>query len=296
MNDREAITAAIADAGLDRDLVRTRDLSGGCIHRVCEAGLDDGGSIVAKLGSADAVGMFEEEAAGLRALAATETVVVPRPIAVGVYLDRAVLLMTALQPGRADDASWRRFGAALAELHAFDTGARYGFEIDNHLGTTFQPNTWCDDWVEFNARYRLGYQIELAREHGRLTDDEAQRLERLIDRLEKLIPRKPKPSLLHGDLWSGNAMPTGDDQGEPHVAVIDPAPSIGDGWADIAMMRLFGGFSPACFDAYADAVADHDRVEQRIAVYQLYHLLNHVNLFGRGYAGQAMAVAARLGC
>jgi len=109
-----------------------------------------------------------------------------------------------------------------------------------------------------------------------------------------MIPDRPKPAWLHGDLWSGNALPTTDADGSSRIAVIDPAAYIGDGWADIAMMRLFGGFPAACFHAYEQCVDDDDRIEKRIAVYQLYHVLNHLNLFGRGYAGQALAIADRL--
>jgi fructosamine-3-kinase len=121
------------------------------------------------------------------------------------------------------------------------------------------------------------------------------RVERVIGRLETLIPQRPKPALLHGDLWSGNALTAVDEAGAQRIAVIDPACSYGDGWADIAMMKLFGGFPSHCLDAYAAEADDRDGLEARLAVYQLYHVLNHVNLFGRSYAGQAMALVAALG-
>lgn len=299
MTGSAAVERALADAGLPSSVRNVRELSGGCIHRVCEITLGDGTNVIAKMNRADQVALFEEEAAALKALEETGTVLVPRPLGVGAYAGAAVLLITALAPGapgRATDAAWRRFGEELAALHAADAGQRYGFHIDNHLGSTYQPNTFCDDWVVFNARYRLGFQVELSQQNSLLTKEEARRLETLIDRLDEFIPDAPRPSLLHGDLWSGNALPTTDERGESRIAVIDPASYIGDGWADIAMMKLFGGFSPSCFDAYARAVDDHDRLEQRVAVYQLYHVLNHVNIFGRGYAGQAMGLAGGLGC
>ncbi|MDY7108210.1 MAG: fructosamine kinase family protein [Planctomycetota bacterium] len=298
MSGEAAIERALADAGLPTSIRSLRELSGGCIHRVCEVTLDDDSRIVAKMNRADQVLIFREEAAGLTALAETNTVLVPRPLSVGAHGDTAILLMTALAPapGTATDRAWRSLGEELAALHAVDVGRRYGFHADNHLGSTFQPNTFCDDWVDFNARYRLGFQVELGRQNGLIGRDEARRLEMLIDRLGEFIPASPKPALLHGDLWSGNALPTVDEEGEARIAVIDPATSIGDGWADIAMMKLFGGFPPSCFDAYARAVDDHDRVESRIVVYQLYHVLNHVNIFGRGYAGQAMSLVGTLGC
>ena len=296
MSERHALQSALADAGLPDSTDDLRDLSGGCIHRVLEVRLADGSSIVAKINSADRLPLFEEEAAGLRALHETGAVLVPSPLIAGAYEGRAILLMTALKPGRATDDAWCALGRELAALHAADAGARYGFHADNHLGSTFQPNTFCDDWVEFNARHRLGFQVDLAERGNALTGREIARLRGLIDRLDLFIPRTPRPALLHGDLWSGNALPTVDESGSPRIGIIDPACSIGDGWADIAMMRLFGGFSPGCFAAYADATDDRDRLDQRIAVYQLYHLLNHVNIFGRGYAGQAMTIADRLAC
>jgi len=296
MNASPAIKRALQASDLPADGAAMRDLGGGCIHRVRWVTLRDGQAVVAKTNRAAMLALFEEEAASLQAIAATQTVLVPQPLVTITHDDEAVFLMTALAPGTATQRVWHRFGEELAQLHAGDADTRYGFEIDNHLGTTPQPNTWCDDWVEFNSRYRLGYQVELARESGRMDAQEVGRVGAVIDRLDRLIPRRPKPALLHGDLWSGNALVAVSGGGDPRIAVIDPACSIGDGWADIAMMQLFGGFSPSCFEAYAAAVDDRQEVEQRVAVYQLYHVLNHVNLFGGGYVSQAIALAGRLGC
>ena len=297
MSDRQAIEHALTKAGIQSRIVAGRDLSGGCIHRVVEITLADGTPLVAKANSADHLVMFQAEAAGLRTLAATNTILVPKPLAVVQHNTTAVLLMTAIEHARATNAAWRRFGEELAALHSRDTRSpqgRYGFQSDNHLGATPQPNGWCDDWVQFNADHRLGHQLTLADDRRLLRGDEAARIQRVIDRLEGLIPRRPRPALLHGDLWSGNALATVDENGIERIAAIDPACSIGDGWADIAMMRLFGGFPRTCFEVYAANVEDHDQIERRIAVYQLYHVLNHVNLFGRGYLAQAMALVARL--
>lgn len=290
---RPAIERALADAGISDPITSVRDLSGGCIHRVSELTLADGRKLVAKTNEASLREVFREEAAGLAALAATETVLVPQPLAVTVAGAEAVLLMTAIPPGPATDAGWRRFGCELAALHQTrpDRGRAYGFDADNHIGSTPQPNAWCDDWVEFNAEHRLGYQVDLAERRRALAGREVKRLRQAIARLDELIPRRPAPGLLHGDLWSGNALPAAGER----IAVIDPACSYGDGWADIAMMQLFGGFPSACVEAYAGEVDDHDDLETRIAVYQLYHLLNHVNLFGGGYLGQAMAIVRSLG-
>ncbi|MHC4107064.1 MAG: fructosamine kinase family protein [Planctomycetota bacterium] len=296
MSVSPVIKRALQASDLPADGATMRDLGGGCIHRVRRVTLRDGRAVVAKTNRAAMLPLFEEEAASLRAIAATQTILVPQPLVTITHDDEAVFLMTALEPGAATQKAWRSFGEELAHLHAGDAGTRYGFDIDNHLGTTPQPNTWCGDWVEFNSRYRLGYQVELARESGRMDAHEVGRVGAVIDRLARLIPRRPKPALLHGDLWSGNALPAASGEGEPRIAVIDPACSIGDGWADIAMMRLFGGFARGCFEAYTAAADDRQDVEQRVAVYQLYHVLNHVNLFGGGYVSQAMALVGRLGC
>jgi protein-ribulosamine 3-kinase len=297
MSREAVIDRALREAGIDGPVTAARDLSGGCIHQVLELTVADGRRLVAKLNDAARVGLFQEEAAGLAALGRTRTVLVPDPLAVVAEGAASVLLMSAITPGRAGADAWRRFGRELAALHAADAPREpaYGFETDNHLGTTPQPNGWDDDWVRFNAERRLGHQLKLAAGRGLLRAGEARRVDRVIARLDAIIPRRPKPALLHGDLWSGNALPAVDSRGDDRVAVIDPACSFGDGWADIAMMKLFGGFPPACFDAYAAEAEDRDGVEARIAVYQLYHVLNHVNLFGRGYAGQAMALAGILG-
>lgn len=296
MSSREAIEHSLHEAALEQTIISIRDLSGGCIHRVQETCLHDGATVVAKTNSAAHLHMFQEEADGLRALAHTNTLLVPRPLAVIESAGVAVLLMTAIKSAAVSPRAWTRFGEELARLHQTDAGRRYGFQTDNHLGTTAQPNTWCDDWVRFNAEHRLGHQLDLAAKRGRLDTSEAARIQRVIDALEDHIPRQPKPALLHGDLWSGNALPAcGGHDATERIGVIDPACCIGDGWADIAMMKLFGGFPENCIEAYAANIPDHAQRDSRIAVYQLYHVLNHVNLFGRSYVGQAMAIAGSLG-
>jgi len=287
-----AIRAALQSAGLCDDVKSSHSLTGGCIHEVRHLTLADGSEVVAKINDARSLGIFQEEAAGLEALAKTNTVLTPTPLGASSHDGKAVLLMTALRPASANEETWRTFGKELVALHATDVGSRYGFGTDNHLGSTPQPNAWCDDWIEFNTEHRLGHQLRLLK--GVLSGDENQVIRSVIGNLDKYIPAKPKPSLLHGDLWSGNALAALDDRGQTRIGVIDPACYIGDGWADIALMRLFGGFPKPCLDAYASAVDDHDRIESRVAVYQLYHVLNHITIFGRGYVSQAMSLARGL--
>ncbi|MCA9290271.1 MAG: fructosamine kinase family protein [Phycisphaerales bacterium] len=293
MIDDRRILDALRAAGITEPPVAAPPLGGGCIHEVRRVDFDTRPSLVAKIGTGARAGMILEEARSLDALRTTATVPVPDRIGLHRTPDAAVLLLDCLRPGPPDPDAWRAFGVRLAALHRADGPGRYGFDTDNHLGTTPQPNAWSDDWVEFNAQCRLEPQIRRARDAGLLDAGAAARLDLVVDALHRLVPRRPRASLLHGDLWSGNALTILTDDG-PSVAVIDPACSYGDGWADIAMMRLFGGFPASCLDAYADAIDDHDDLDARLAVYRLYHVLNHVNLFGRGYVGSAMDLAARL--
>jgi len=294
MSTERELAGALAAAGYGAEVTETRVLTGGCIHDVRRLTLADGTTVVAKIDRADRYGLFEEEAASLRALAATHTVLVPEVRSVVREGPVAVLFLAVLEPCPAGPDQWRRFGHELAQLHLSESTCEYGFETLNHLGTTPQPNGWCDDWVHFNAEHRLGHQLTLAVEGNLLAAEESRRVERVIERLGSLIPRRPRPALLHGDLWSGNALAAADERGDARIGVLDPACSYGDGWADIAMMQLFGGFPQACFDAYADSVPDAPRLQTRLAVYQLYHVLNHLNLFGRSYVAQAMELARRL--
>jgi fructosamine-3-kinase len=304
---RDHLVNLLEAAGIAGPVARVTELSGGCIHRVMKVEVRGGCTVVVKTSAAaGSLQQFEAEAAGLRALHATATVPVPHPLAAVEHRGIAALVLEYLAPAprAVDDEAWSTFGRELAALHAAFAGDQYGFAHDNHLGSTPQPNGWMDDWVEFNRARRLGHQLRLARDAGLLHSDEAAIIERVIRDLDRLLPRRPRPSLLHGDLWSGNALATTDAEGSVRIALIDPACSIGDGWADIAMMRLFGGFPQACFEAHAARAAEGSapmphgaggpELTARIAVYQLYHVLNHVNLFGRGYVAQAMSLAALL--
>jgi fructosamine-3-kinase len=269
-------------------------LSGGCIHSAQRARRDDGSDVAVKSNTPEALAFFEEEVVGLRRLAETKTLIVPEPFGCAADDEHAVIVMQYLPPARADAAAWQRFAEKLAALHLADAGERYGFDGDNHLGPTPQPNSWYDDWIDFNADCRLGHQLKLNRDAGRLSSGDGRLLERLIDRLGDLIPDKPHPSLLHGDLWSGNAMPTLDEAGEPTVSVIDPACYVGDALADIAMMQLFGGFPQDVYGTHADLIPEaRTNRRERLDVYQLYHLLNHLHIFGPGYHGQVLAIARR---
>lgn len=289
-----AIEAALRQAAIGGRIESVRPMTGGCVSEVQKVTLDDGRALIVKVAPSALQHQLEAEQQGLRALAATRTVLTPQPLIMCVQGAHAALVMTFLVPAVWTPAAWIRFGEDLARMHAQAVGGRYGFDHDNFIGSTPQPNGWHDDWVEFNQVNRLGHQLRLARDGSRLDLEAVATIERTIERLDELIPRRPRPSLLHGDLWSGNVVPTQGDDGTVRGAVIDPACSIGDGLADLAMMRLFGGFPSECERAYESrSGTDLSSVQthRAIAVYQLYHVLNHANLFGGGYAGQAVSLA-----
>ena len=270
---------ALAEGMLGTSIDSARPMSGGCVSEVHRLELDDGRACVAKCGPRD---RLDGEADGLEALSAPGVVRVPRVLGITGTDGAGVLLLEALDPGA--DPDWVAFGRDLAALHEAPAGERYGFERDNHLGATPQPNGWLDDWVTFNRTRRHGPLVERVEQRGLLSGAALDLVRRALDAFEQAIPKRPKPSLLHGDLWSGNALPLVDGG----VAVIDPAVSIGDGLADIAMMQLFGGFPDACFEAYR-AERSVEFEPRALAVYRLHHLLNHMVLFGAGYRDGVLA-------
>ncbi len=180
-------------------------------------------------------------------------------------------------------------GEALARLHAA-TGTAFGLDRDNAIGAAPQPNAPSDDWVAFFRERRLGYQLGLAARNGHLGAIQ-ERGQRLLEALPAFFAgHRPQPSLLHGDLWGGNRAMLAD--GTP--VVFDPAVYYGDREADLAMTRLFGGFGPRFYSAYQAAWPVDAAAAARSDLYNLYHVLNHLNIFGGGYRAQAEALIARL--
>ncbi|NPA27399.1 MAG: fructosamine kinase family protein [Chloroflexi bacterium] len=218
--------------------------------------------------------MFAREAEGLQALrAAPGGPTVPEPYLWGPDF----LLMEDLRPAPRRSDYWPRFGRQLAHMHQ-KTGPAFGFPHDNYIGLTPQPNPWTQDGYTFFAQHRLLYQAQLAHRRGLLPTEDVRAVERLAARLPEWIPEQP-PSLLHGDLWSGNALT--DAQGNP--AIVDPAAYYGWAEADLAMTALFGAFPEIFYQAYQEVRPLEPGWRERFPLYNLYHLLNHLNLFGLGY-------------
>lgn len=233
--------------------------------------------------------MLEGEAAGLEALQQAAAVRVPQVLAVGAAGDQAYLALEwiDLRPGGARAVA--ELGERLARQHHARAQA-FGWARENFIGATPQPNTWTADWVDFLRRHRLQYQLHLAGRNGH--DGRVQRLgEKLLERLPAFFTGyQPVPALLHGDLWGGN---WGED-GAGRPVIFDPAVYFGDREADIAMTRLFGGFGPQFYAAYQAAWPLDAGARVRATLYNLYHLLNHLNLFGDGYLGQVEAAMGEL--
>lgn len=261
-----------------------RAVGGGDINQAEMLVGNDGRRFFVKLNRADRLDMFEAEAEGLAELASA--VRVPEPVCTGVEGPRAYLVLEFMELGGRGDVA--ELGRQLAAMHRRGQPS-YGWRRDNTIGSTTQPNNWMTGWIDFLRRRRLGYQLELASRHGAPRGLIGQG-ERLLDRLEDFFPGyRPEPSLLHGDLWGGNYGFAG---GVP--VLFDPAVYYGDRETDLAMTELFGGFPAAFYSAYDEAWPIDPGYGTRKTLYNLYHILNHFNLFGGGYVGQAERMIGRL--
>ena len=288
MPDWVAINDALAAAGLDvADAPTARPVSGGDISAAWR--LDAGEqSLFVKTGPLSSEDMFTAEAEGLDALASTGTIRVPKVIACGTASDTAFVALEWLDFGRPSRDTERRLGEQLAALHG-STADCFGWHRDNTIGLTPQRNPRSDDWVDFFREHRLGFQLRLAADNGfrgSLQEQGARLMKRLPVFFEGYAP---EPSLLHGDLWGGNWASC---DGEP--VIFDPAVYFGDRETDLAMTRLFGGFGADFYGAYEANAPLASGHRERCHLYQLYHILNHLNLFGSGYLGRAEDLMHRL--
>ena len=241
-------------------------------------------NLFVKRGPASAFDRFDAEAEGLRKLAAANAIRVPKVVDVGIDGDHAFIALEKINFERASDASNRLLGEQLASLHRC-TAEEFGWHRDNTIGLTQQNNLRSSDWISFFREQRLEFQLELAASNG-FAGELQTHGRKLCDHLPALFEDyEPVASLLHGDLWAGN---WGVTNGEP--IIFDPAVHYGDRESDIAMTRLFGGFGQAFYEAYESAWPMAEGFEVRQKLYQLYHVLNHLNLFGGAYLVQAMGL------
>ena len=276
---------------LNAQIIGDSPEGGGSISSAAHITLSDGRELLVKWRRRDSE-MFTVEGRWLTLLRRADALRVPQ-----VFAQRETdgdtpgfIALEWLGQGRSNRQVEEALGRGLAQLHR-TTGPHYGLDHDNYIGANPQPNTPADNWVDFFRDQRLGYQMELMGQNGTLHRERRQKLERLLARLGDWLPPEPSASLLHGDLWGGNWITTA--AGEP--ALIDPAVYYGHREAELAFTELFGGFSSTFYEAYNAAWPLDDGYSQRKDLYNLYHLMNHLNLFGEGYGGSVDSILRRFG-
>jgi fructosamine-3-kinase len=257
--------------------------NGGCIHQVLRVQTSSGKRFFLKQRPGRNADVFQREAEGLEALRVPGGPAIP-----DVYLaGEKYLLLSDLQPAPRCKDFWLIYSRQLAEIH-LQTNPRFGFGSDNYIGSNPQKNPWMDDGWEFFREARLEKQIKWARDLSRLDNEDLKKLKKLMGRLPDLIPEQPA-SLIHGDLWSGNLITNQD--GFP--ALIDPAVYYGWAEADLAMAELFGHYPDKFYSAYTEIHPLEDGYRSRFPLYNIYHLLNHLNIFGGGYLPQIHSLLDR---
>ena len=289
MKDWQAVIEQIEQAsGQNFNLLKVNAMHGGDINQVYYLQGTEKNYFV-KENRADLLEMFAAEALGLQDLAKTETLRIPGPVVYGVSGQNAYLVMEYVELKPAKQATQRQLGRQLAEMHQIRQDY-FGWHQDNYIGSNPQSNSRNSNWVSFWQEQRLTAQLKLAFDNGFTGKIQSQGV-----KLSQLIPEffsnyQPQASLLHGDLWSGNA--AADTAGQ--AIIYDPACYYGDREADIAMTELFGGFGADFYAAYNQAWPLDSGYKTRKTLYNLYHILNHLNLFGSGYLHQAEAMTQQL--
>jgi len=271
---------------LPSEISGSEPVGGGCIHDARKV-RTSAGILFVKSAPGENNALLDTEAGGLREIRATGTVKVPEVLAFGSESGTTFLVLEWLDLKSLGSSSGRRLGERLAALHRSDQPATCGWETDNFIGSTPQINDLSEDWPRFFATRRLEPQFRLARDNGyRLPSAEP-----LLGHIEAFFPETPPgPSALHGDLWGGNASATA--AGEP--VLFDPAFYRGDPETDLAFSRFFGGFPAAFYRAYEEIVPPRPGWKIRQTLYNLYHVVNHLNLFGPSYEGQSCRMIAEL--
>ena len=273
--------------GCDRSIVSKRPVSGGDINTATALTLDDGTLIFMKSNTPSSEQMFRAEADGLEAIRATGAIGVPEVLALGTDKGFSFLLLEFIKPGKQVKDFWETFAVELSQMHKHPVGMRYGFKSDNWIGAGKQRNTRSDSWISFFRDYRLQPRFEAAKNY--LSSSDCRRFDALLSHLDEYLIEPDAPSLIHGDLWSGNMISGNDGKGW----LIDPAVYYGCAEADIAMTELFGGFDREFYQCYQSVGKLQPGYEDRRDLYNLYHLLNHLNLFGAGYLGSVVRIIRR---
>lgn len=272
-------------------MLNRRRVSGGDINEAYCLELNTGQMLFLKENRKENLDFFSTEALGLQALKSTQTISIPEVYARGVDGNRSFLLMEWITSGYANTEYWKELGCQLAKLHQANTkdwtAKTFGFIEDNYIGSTRQINVSNDLWSTFFKECRLIPQIQMA--FSRMSEEQRELLNRVADRSAEILVEPKQPSILHGDLWQGNVMC--DEQGHPWL--IDPATYVGHAEADLAMTECFGGFPPAFYQSYQQHFPLQPGYAQRKDFYNLYHMLNHLNLFGSSYLSSVLSIARK---
>lgn len=267
-------------------IISATSLSGGCISDAYKISLQDNRNLFLKINSSLPQDMFQKEANGLKELAKPNVIKIPNVIAV----NDTFILLEFIENGIKQKNFFEDFGRAFAEMHKY-TSSSFGFYEDNYIGSTKQINIADENeknnWTAFYFNKRILFQFRLAEKNGYATDELKNGISFLENNIQKILKGSNEPpSLLHGDLWSGNYMVNASGK----VCLIDPAVYYGHREADLAMTKLFGGFSESFYKSYNESFRLKDGYSYRENIYKLYHVLNHLNLFGSGYYSQAVSL------
>ncbi|MCG8309940.1 MAG: fructosamine kinase family protein [Cytophagales bacterium] len=265
----------------------TQFKSGGCINNAVKLRTSRGDYFL-KWQSGIPEDMFQKEAEGLKLLAEAGTIKIPEVIAFGKIEGKHYLLLEDIESAPPARNYWEDYGQSLAAMHKNNSARKYGLDYDNYIGKLPQPNATSDDWIDFFIRQRLEYQLKLAIKNALVSDHLVDRYRRFYDLLPGLLP-VDRPALLHGDMWSGNAMVGNDGR----VCLIDPAVYYGHREIELAFSQMFGGFGNEFYKAYEEAYPLESGFEERVDIYNIYPHMVHVNLFGTSYLGGVERVLRR---
>ena len=280
---------AILEDGTGRSIkvLNTQFKSGGCINNALKL-ITTEGEYFLKWQTGIPDDMFQKETKGLKLLSNTNSIKIPRVIAYGELEGKHYLLMEHIESTPPSISYWEDFGIALAEMHRGNTAENFGLDHDNYIGKLPQPNDETNNWIDFFIRYRLEFQLKLAIKNHLVSNDLIDRYRRFYDLLPELLPVN-KPSLLHGDMWSGNVMVGNDGK----VCLIDPAVYYGHREIELAFTQMFGGFGYDFYSAYQATYPMEPGFEKRVEIYNMYPHMVHVNLFGTSYLNGVESVLRR---
>ena len=283
-----SLNSAIRDIfGEDTNIKERRPVFGGDINEAWAVILDHGETLFMKTNAPSFLSNFEAEEEGLEAIRDTRAIQVPKVLGLGTDRNFSFLLMEYLVPAGQREDYWERFAGDLAAMHQSPVEESFGFSKDNWIGAGKQINHPRDSWIRFFRDCRLIPQLTAAEAY--LDTSDRRMAEYLLSHLDRYLFEPERPSLIHGDLWSGNLITGPDGKGW----LIDPAVYRGHPEADLAMTELFGGFPSRFYRTYREIACLEPGYDDRRDLYNLYHLLNHLNLFGSGYLGSVKRVLKR---